>query len=221
MLPLSIQLSVLEDSSGYCKTASRTAKLLQVKSLCRGFTCKWTSEWMSTNLCSFALCQLVPFFPFLSKCSLLRNFSLSTTLHALALKFQSTWMVPSNDPFLWKQTSEKFIKQNSNISYISVKSFWISMPIKRKEDSLATPFFCDAYLWSSIWSSTVKFSFIFLDLCRFSRVDVPPSGLENVPKPRLPPYRSPLFCRFEYLQRNNMGQMLWKCAPCPVHCMPE
>ena len=38
--------------------------------------------------------------------------------------------------------------------------------------------------------------FIFIDLCRFSIVDVildvPSSGPENVPKPHLPPYRSPL-----------------------------
>ena len=30
--------------------------------------------------------------------------------------------------------------------------------------------------------------FIFIDLCGFSVVDVPPSGPENVPKPGLPPY---------------------------------
>ena len=53
-------------------------------------------------------------------------------------------------------------------------------------------FFCEAYLWSSIWSLTVEVSFIFIDLCRFSIVDVPASGPENVPKPGLPPYRSPL-----------------------------
>ena len=46
----------------------------------------------------------------------------------------------------------------------------------------------------------------------------PLQGLKTCRKPRLPPYRSPLLCRFEYLQRNNVGQMLWKCAPCPVHC---
>ena len=34
--------------------------------------------------------------------------------------------------------------------------------------------------------------FICIDLCRFSRVDVPPSGPENVPKPGLLPYESPL-----------------------------
>ena len=45
--------------------------------------------------------------------------------------------------------------------------------------------------WSSIWSSTVEVPFIFIDLCRFSRVDVPSSGPENVPKPGLPPFKSP------------------------------
>ena len=28
------------------------------------------------------------------------------------------------------------------------------------------------------------------------------------------------FCGFEYLQR-NVGQMLWKCEPCPHHCKPK
>ena len=94
------------------KTESRTAKLRQVESHCQGFHCKWTSKWMNTNLCSFALCQLVPSWFFLSKCSLLRKKSFSTTLHVLALKLQGTWMVPSNDPFLRKQTSEKALKPN-------------------------------------------------------------------------------------------------------------
>ena len=59
-------------------------------------TCKWTSEWMNTNLCSFALCQLVPPWFFQSKCSLLRkNPTLQRLCMHSALKFLvGTWMVP-------------------------------------------------------------------------------------------------------------------------------
>ena len=190
---MTIVTAIVLDLRSLIKTASRTpVLLLRVESLCQGFTCKWTSEWMNTNLCSFALCQLVPSWFFLSKCSLLRNFSLSTTLHAWALKFQSTWMVPSNDPFLWKQTSEKFIKQkNRNLTFriSSWNLFEYLCDSMQRRLSGARPFFLRrSSLWSSIcFSSTVEISFIFLDLCRFSRVDVAPSGLENVPKPRRNP----------------------------------
>ena len=40
-------------------------------------------------------------------------------------------------------------------------------------------------------------------------------------RPKSAENRSPLLCHFEYLQRNNVGQMLWKCAPCSVHCKPD
>ena len=150
------------------------------------------NEHQSLLFCSLPACPLLilsfQVFAFEKK-------SFSTTLHVLALKFQGTWMVPSDDPFLRKQTSEKALKPNSNdsnISYIFVKSFWISLPINAKKNLLQHLFSCEAYLWSSIWSLTVEVSFIFIDLCRFSIVDVPPSGPENVPKPGLPPYRSPL-----------------------------
>ena len=64
----------------------------------------------------------------------------------LALKFQSTWMVPSNDPFLQKQTSEKAPKPNSNDSNISICLVYCEILLnifanQRKEDYLATPFF--------------------------------------------------------------------------------
>ena len=137
---------------------------------------------MNTNLCSFALCQLVPFFPFLSKCSLLRNFSLSTTLHALALKFQGTWMVPSNDPFLWKQTSEKFIKQNSNISYILETSFWMSLPINAKKTLLQHLFFATHTFGApfgaqrSNYLSSFSIFVAFLEMC-------PLQGLKMFPSP--------------------------------------
>ena len=55
-------------------------------------------------------------------------------------------MVPSNDPFLQKQTSEKAPKPNSNDSIISIyfvyrEIFLNIFANQRKEDYLATPFF--------------------------------------------------------------------------------
>ena len=46
----------------------------------------------------------------------------------------------------------------------------------------------------------------------------PLQGLKMFPSPacRLTLLQVTTFCRFEYLQRNNVGQMLWKCVPCPL-----
>ena len=171
------------------KTESRTAKIRQVDSHCQGFTGKWTSEWMNTNLYSFALCQFVLSWFFLSKWS---AFEKKILQHDFAWCLSIPCWLSS---FKVLEPERKF-KQNSNISYIFVKSFWISLPINTKKNLRGNTFFLRSILrysfWSSSWSSTVKIPFIFIDLCRFSRVDVPPSGPENVPKPRLPPYESPL-----------------------------
>ena len=176
---------------------------------------------MNTNLSLLLFASLSFLDSFFPSGLLLRKLFFSTTLHGLALKFQGTWMVPSSDPFLRKQTSAK----NSNRIlmfriYFFVKLFRISLALNAEKNLLQHLFFAKHTFWSSIWSSTVEVPFIFIDLCRrFSIVDAPSSGPENVPKPRLPPYRSPLFCCFEYLQRHNVGQMLWK--SCPVHCKPD
>ena len=99
------------------------------------------NEHQSLLFCSLPACPLLILsfqaFAFEKK-------SFSTTLHVSALKFQGTWMVPSNDPFLRKQTSEKALKPNSNDSNISVYLCEIFLNIfanQRKEESLATPFF--------------------------------------------------------------------------------
>ena len=63
---------------------------------------------------------------------------------------------------------------------------------QRTEESLATPFFLRSIPLELHLELNSRVSFIFIDLCRFSIVDVPRSGPENVPKPGLPPYRSPL-----------------------------
>ena len=99
----------------------------------------------------------------------------------LALKFQGTW--------IWKKKDSKRILTFR----ISSSNLFVCQSTQRRISG-ATPFFAKhTYtFWSSSWSSTVKIPFIFIDLCRFSRADVPPSGPENVPKPRLPPYESPL-----------------------------
>ena len=110
----------------------------------------------------------------------------------LPLKFQGTWMVPSSYLFLRKQTSERKTQPNFNILYIFLKYVWIFLPINAKKNLLQHLFLRSIRtFWSSIWSSTVEVPFICIDLCRFS-IDVPPSGPENVPKPGLLPYESPL-----------------------------
>ena len=96
-------------------------------------------------------------------------------------------------PFSGNRHLKKKIKPNSNVSYIFLCEIFLNIfGNQRKEESLATRFFREAYLWSSIWSSTVEVPFIFIDLFRFSIIDVPSSRTENVLKPRLPPYASPL-----------------------------
>ena len=165
------------------KTESRTAKLRQVESHCQGLTGKWMSEWMSQSLvfCSLPFCPFLTSWFFLSKWSAFEKKNPSARLcivsfHSmLAPKFQGTWTVPFNHPFLRKQTSETALKPNSNISYIFVKLFWISLPINAKKLNLLQHLFLRSIrtFWSSIWSSTVEVPFIFIHLCRFSRVDVP------------------------------------------------
>ena len=92
-------------------------------------------------------------------------------------------------PFLPKQTSEK----NSDRIPIFCTSSWnvfeyLCQSTQRRIS--CNTFFLQSIhtFWSSIWSSTVEVPFIFIDLCRLSILDVPPSGPENVPKPGLPPY---------------------------------
>ena len=81
------------------------------------------NEQQSLLFCSLPACPLL----ILSfQVDAFEKKTFSTTLHGLALKFQGTWMVTSNDPFPRKQISEKALKPNSNdsnISYIFVKSF--------------------------------------------------------------------------------------------------
>ena len=136
----------------------------------------------------------------------------STTLHGVfpfhvgwrTQVSYSTWMVPSNHPkLLQKQASEKH-PPNRILMIWSYFVYFLEIFLnifanQRKEDSLATLLFCEARLWSSLLEP------------------------ENVPKPgpKSAENRSPLLCHFEYLQRNNVGQMLWKCAPCSVHCKPD
>ena len=167
------------------KTESRTAKIRQVDSHCQGFTGKWTSKWtpIFTLLIFASLSFLDSFFP---RGLLLRKKSFSTTLHGV-FPFHVGSRVSR---YL---NLKKKLKHNSNISYIFVKSFWISLPINAKKNLRGNTFFFLAKhtysfwkFWSSSWSSTVK-----------------------IPKPGLPPdIQVTSFCRFEYLQRNSVGQML-------------
>ena len=110
------------------KTESRTAKLRQVESHCRGLTGKWTSEWMNTNLYSFALCQFVLSWFFLSKWSAFEKnpsarLGMLSFNSMLPLKFQGTWMKSSNRILY-------------NILCIFLKYVWISFPINAKNNLL-------------------------------------------------------------------------------------
>ena len=118
----------------------------RVESLCQGFTCKWTSEWMNTIFALLLFASFVPSWFFLSKCSAFDNFfSLSTTLHVVFPCYLSSfkvleWFLPA-DPFLWKQTSEK-IHQTELLYFVYLRDILLNiLANQRKEDSLATPFF--------------------------------------------------------------------------------
>ena len=56
---------------------------------------------------------------------------------------------------IWKRQN---INPKSNISYVFVKSFWISLPINAKKNLWGNTFFLQSIrtVWSSIWSSTVE-----------------------------------------------------------------
>ena len=171
------------------KTESRTAKLQQVDSHCQGLTGKTTSEWMNQSLlfCSLPVCPFL-ILSFQVVCFWETNPSARVCMlsfHSmLPVKFQGTWMIPSSDLLLRKQTSEQKLKPNSNSEYlcqstqrrISCNTFVVR--------SIRT-------VWSSIWSSTIKIPFILIDLCRFYMLDVLPSGPENFPKHHVLPFRVP------------------------------
>ena len=171
------------------KTESRTAKLRQVVTLPR-FSLQMNqrmNEHLSLLFCSLPACPLLilsfQVFAFEKK-------SFSMTLHVLALKFQGTWMVPSDDPFLRKQTSEKALKPNSNDSLCEI--FLNIFANQRKEESLATPFFLRSIPSElHLELNSRSFFLLYRSLSLFySRCA--PFRPENVPKPVLPPYRSPL-----------------------------
>ena len=154
--------------------------------------------------------------------SLIKIFS--SRVSGMVLLGMGSWipMIPGG-LLRFRKTSEKKKSNRTRISeyfvYSYIREIFLNIICQSTQRRIScNTFFYDAYLWSSIWSSMVEVPFIVIDLCSFSKVDVP----ENVPKPgRDPLYRSPLLCRFEYLQRNYVGQMLWKCAPCSVHCKPD
>ena len=128
------------------KTESRTAKLRQVDSHCQGLTGNWTSEWMNLSLvfCSLPRCHfLILSFP---RGLLLRKESFSTTWHVVFLCYLSSfkvlgWFLPatvslSPETDIWKK-----LRPNSNILYIFLKCFWISLPINAKKNLLQHLFF--------------------------------------------------------------------------------
>ena len=168
------------------KTESRTAKLRQVDSHCRGLTGKWTSEWMNQSLlfCSLPVC------PFLILSFQVVCFWEKILQHDLACCLSIPCYLSSFEVRVlgWKAQTE--------FNLIFCVSSWNMFEYLFQ--SMQRRISCNTFslrsirtFWSSIWSSTVEVPFIFIDLCRFSRVDVPSSGPENVPKPGLPPFESP------------------------------
>ena len=112
---------------------------------------------------------------------LLRKKSFGTTLHVVSPCYLSGfkvlgWFLPVI-PF---SRNRHLKKTQTGFQYFVhlLEVFLHIFANERKEESLATPFFLQSIptFWSSIWSSTVEVPFIFLDLCRFSLLDVPPSG---------------------------------------------
>ena len=214
------------------KTEPRNAKLRQVDSHCQGLTGKSTNEWMSQSLlfCSSPVCpflilsfQVVCFWEKILQHDLACCLSIPCYLSSFKVL---GWFLPVI-PFSGNRPLKGKLKTEFNILHIFLKCFCISLPINAKKNllhSLATSFFAKhrSSIWSSIWSSTVEVPFIFIDLCRFSRVDVPPSGPENVPKPCLPPYESPLSAVSSTCKEITWDKCyLWKCASCAVHCKPD
>ena len=119
---------------------------------------------------------------------------------------------------IWKK-----LRPNSNVLYI-LKYFFISLPINAKKSLLQHLFLQSiCTFWSSIWSSAVEVPFICIDLCRFSILDVPPSGSENIPKPccRLMVLRPRLSSVSSCKEITWDKCYLWKCATCAVHCKPD
>ena len=208
------------------KTEPRTAKLRQVDSQYeyQGLTGKWISEWMNQSLvfCSLPLWHFL-ILSFQVVCFWEKNPSARLCMLSFHVTSQVSRYLDGSFqvqyPFLPKQTSEK----NSDRIPICCKSSWnrfeyLCQSTQRRIS--CNTFFLQSIrtFWSSIWSSTVEVPFICIDLCRFSILDVPPSGSENVPKPcRLMVLRLTTFFRFEYLQRNNVGQML-SMEVCALRC---
>ena len=158
------------------KTKSRTAKLRQVSHRAKALLANESAnEWTPIfGLLLFpSLSFLGSFFPsgLLLKKILQHDVASYSFQSMLPLKFQGTWIVPSNNPFLGKQTSKK----NSTRILIFRMSSWSCFEYlcqsTQRRISFNT-FFLQGIrtFWSSIWSSTVEVPFICTDLCRFSWV---------------------------------------------------
>ena len=140
------------------KTESRTAKLQQVSR----FTLprlNWQMKQRMNEpifglLLSASLSLLDSFFPsgLLLRKKLSARRCMLSFRSMLALKFQGTWIVPSNDPFLHKQTSEK--KNSTRTLLFRVSSWNLFLHIfanqcRQKNLRGNTFFLCEAYRWSA------------------------------------------------------------------------
>ena len=123
------------------KTESRTAKLRQVESQSQGFTGKWTSEWMNSNPYTLLFCSL-PVCPFLIFSFQVVFFWEKILQHDFAWCLSIPCWLSS---FKVLESEKKRLKENSNISYIFVKSF--CLPINAKKNLRGNTFFCEAYVY--------------------------------------------------------------------------
>ena len=177
---------------------------------------------MNTNLWSFPLCQC----PF------------STTLHGV-FPFHVGWL-PSflqylDGSFQWSQTLQKQASEKhppNRILMIWFRSYFVYLleiflnifGNQRKEDSLGQHFFFAIRMPLHLPLELNSRSFFHLyrsEPLFYSRCAPFRAWKRSQARPKSAENRSPLLCRFEYLQRNNVGQMLWKRAPCSVHCKPD
>ena len=190
----------------------------------QGLTGKWTSEWMNTNL--WSPCLFVSSWSFLSaRGLLLRKKSIehdfAFCLSILALKFLTgTWMVPSKYS-IQTFSRNRHLKNTPPDRILMIWSYFVYFleiflnifANQRKEDSLATPSFLRSI--RTFWSSLLELNsgsslHLYRSLSLFYTRCAPFRAWKcSQPRPAaLQCYRSPLLCHFEYLQRNNVGQML-------------
>ena len=217
------------------KTEPRTAKLRQVDSQYeyQGLTGKWTSEWMNQSLvfCSLPLWHFL-ILSFQVVCFWEKK-SFSTTLHVVFPCYLSSfkvlgWFLPVT-PFSGNRHLKK--TQTEFQCFVHLLEIFLNICAnQRKEKSLATPFFCKAYMpfGAPFGAQQWKFpSYLSIFVAFLYYIDAPPSGAWKCSQARpaaLQYYGSPLSAvsgTCKEIMWDKCRQMPWKCAPCPVYRKPD